>query len=76
MQGTIEPRMVFIVKMLPSSSLCSSTPDKDDMHAETSLVLLLRRWFGGAGCREERGRDAHTTRWEPLQLLSRAGRER
>jgi len=51
MQGTIEPRMAFIVKMLPSSSLCSSTPDKGDTHAETSLVLLrlpaVRSWGAG-----------------------------
>lgn len=40
MQGTIEPRVVFVVKTLPSSSFCSSTPDKGDVHAETGSALL------------------------------------
>lgn len=40
MQGTIEPRVVFIVKTLPSSSFCSSMPDKGNVHAETGSALL------------------------------------
>lgn len=41
MQGTIEPRMVFLVETLPCSTSCSSSPaHKGDAHAGTGRVLL------------------------------------
>lgn len=62
MQGTIEPRMVFLVKTLPCSSSCSSPAHKGDAQAGTGRVLLQPP-VPRCGGREERGRCSSSAPW-------------